>query len=55
MPGETSRSPVLERVQAHVGEWVTHATVGAREVARRTTIAFELSHTRSGTSDRCRR
>ena len=55
MPGETSRSAVLERLQAHVGEWVTHGTVGAREVARRTTIAFELSYTRSGTSDRCPR
>ena len=56
MPGETSRSPVLERLQAQVGEWVTHATVGAREVARgRTTIAFELSCTRSGASDRCPR
>jgi hypothetical protein len=55
VPGETSRSPVLERLQAHVGEWVTHATVGAREVARgRTTIAF-LSYTRSGASDRCPR
>jgi hypothetical protein len=30
MPGETSRSPVLQRLQAHVGEWVTHATVGTR-------------------------
>ena len=56
MPGETSRSAVLERLQAHVGEWVTHATVGAWEAARgRTTIAFELSYTRSGTSDRCPR
>jgi hypothetical protein len=56
MPGETSRSPVLERLEAHVGEWVTHATVGAREVARgRTTVAFELSYTPSGTSDRCPR
>jgi hypothetical protein len=34
MLGETSRSPVLERLEAHVGEWVTHATVGAGEVAR---------------------
>jgi hypothetical protein len=51
MAGETSRSPVLERVEAHVGEWVTHATVGGREVARgRTTFAFELSYTRSGAS-----
>lgn len=55
MPGETSRSAVLERLQAHVGEWVTHGTVGPREVARRTTIAFELSYTCSGTSDRCPR
>jgi hypothetical protein len=56
MPGETSRSPVVERLEAHVGEWVTHATVGAGEVARgRTTVAFELSYTRSGTSDRCPR
>jgi hypothetical protein len=55
MPGETSRSAVLERLQAHGGEWVTHATVGAREVAGRTTVAFELSYTRFGTSDRCPR
>ena len=41
MPGETSRSAVLERLQAHVGDWVNHAT------------ALELSYTRSGTSDRC--
>jgi hypothetical protein len=51
MPGEASRSPVLERLEAVVGEWVTHATVGGREVARgRTTFAFELSCTRSGAS-----
>lgn len=44
MPGEASRSPVLERLEAVVGEWVTHATVGGREVARgRATFAFELS------------
>jgi hypothetical protein len=55
MPGETSRSAVLEQVEAHVGEWVTHAKVGAREVARRTTIAFALSYTCSGTSYRCPR
>jgi hypothetical protein len=56
MPGETSRSPVLERLEAHVGEWVTHATVRAREVAHgRTTIAFELGYTRFGASDRCPR
>ena len=54
MPGETSRGAVLERLQAHVGEWVT-ATVGAREVVCRITIALELSRTRSGTSDRCPR
>ena len=51
MPGEASRSPVLERLEAVVGEWVTHATVGGREVAPgRTTFAFELSYTRSGAS-----
>ena len=26
MPGETSPSPVLERLQADVGEWITHGT-----------------------------
>lgn len=51
MPGDTSRSPVLERLEAVVGEWVTHATVGTREVARgRTTIASEHGYTRSGAS-----
>ncbi len=51
MPGEASRSPVRERLEAVVGEWVTHATVGGREVARgRTTFAFELAYRRSGAS-----
>jgi hypothetical protein len=51
MPGEANRSPVLEQLEAVVGEWVTHATVGGREVARgRTTFAFELTYARSGAS-----
>jgi hypothetical protein len=56
MPGEAGRSPVLERLEAAVGERVTHATVGGREVARgRTTVAFELTYWRSGASGRCPR
>ena len=35
MPGEASRSPVLERLEAVVGEWVTHATVSGRHRASR--------------------
>jgi len=54
MPGEASRSPVTEQLEAVV--WATHATVGGREVARgRTTFAFELTYTRSGASGRCPR
>jgi hypothetical protein len=56
MAGEASRSPVLERLEALVGEWVTHGTIGARAVARgRTTIAFALSYSAPARTGRCPR
>jgi hypothetical protein len=55
MPGEASRSSVLERLEAVVGEGVTDATVGGEVARGRTTCAFELTCTRSGASGRCPR